>query len=71
MFVSNDNLVVIFVVGLGLPYAQRNSVSFTLRVNLIAAALDDLSDALEELDLSRRRDAFHYQVDVAVLVCEQ
>lgn len=69
MLVRNHHLVPALVVGLGLTDAEGDAVGFRVRVDLVAAALVDLGEALEELDRGWWV-AFHNEVDVTVLVCK-
>lgn len=69
MVIGDDDLVSALVVRFGLPDAESDGICIAIRVNLVAAALHDLSDAaLEELNLELW-SALNNQVDVAIRVC--
>lgn len=48
--VAHDDLVSALIVGLRLPHAEGDRVGFRIREELEAATLDDLGDALVELE---------------------
>lgn len=69
MVIGDDDLVSALVVRFGLPDAEGDGICFAIRVNLVAAALHNLSDAaLKEFDLEVWF-ALNNQVDVAIRVC--
>lgn len=80
MDIANDDLVSALIVGLRLPHAEGDRVGLRVREELEAATLDDLGDALVELE-SRRGRALHRdgeirrrvyrvdQIDVGISLC--
>lgn len=68
MDVAHDDLVSALVVGLRLPHAEGDRVGLRVREELEAAALDDLGDALVELE-GRRGRALHRDGEIRRRVC--
>lgn len=68
MNVGHYDLVLALVVRLALANAQRNGIRFTVGDELEAATLDDLGDALVELE-GGRRSSLHADRQITGLVC--
>lgn len=69
MDVTHDDLVGALVVGLRLPHAEGDRVGLRVREELEAATLDDLADALVELE-SWRRVTLHRDGEIRRRVCK-
>lgn len=70
MDVAHDDLVSALVVRLRLPHAEGDRVGLRVREELEAATLDDLGDALVELESWRGR-ALHRDGEIRRRVCKE